>query len=108
MQQMHITASDLVKQSSVPKSAVSHFLHNRYNKAGKNNCKAIREACYQIGILQRPKSRKPSECRNCGTQYPTRKIQNVHATVNDRVEGFTSLDIGQVFPSADQKESSNA
>jgi hypothetical protein len=81
---MQISSSELSKRSSVRKSAVSDFLHNRYSKAGKNNCKSIREACYQLGILSRPKSRKPSACRNCGLQYPTRKPKAVHATVDDQ------------------------
>jgi hypothetical protein len=81
---MQISSSELSKRASVRKSAVSDFLHNRYNKAGRKNCKSIREACYQLGILPRPKPRKPPACRNCGLQYPARKPKEVHATVDDQ------------------------
>ena len=66
------SALEVACTAGVRKSAVSHFLHGRTSKAGKDNCRRIRAALIELGVLKR-RARKPPVCRNCGIVYPTRK-----------------------------------
>jgi hypothetical protein len=54
---------------------VLDFIHRRFHKIGRARRRLIRQYFIEQGWLPKPKPRKPPACRNCGLQYPTRKLQ---------------------------------
>ncbi|TAK51477.1 MAG: hypothetical protein EPO24_15935 [Bacteroidetes bacterium] len=66
LSQRQITPSGLATMANVSKQSVTDFLNGRLKKAGRRNCKAIREALYKLEILERPKPRPKANCPHCG------------------------------------------
>jgi len=67
-----ITAKSVGEMSGTSKADVSYYLHRRFHKVGKARRRQIAEALKELGIVRR-RTRKPSQCRNCGVTYPTRR-----------------------------------
>ncbi len=53
---------------------VFNFIAKRRYKVGRATRKRIREFFISKGWLPKPKPRKPPTCKNCGIEYPTRKL----------------------------------
>ena len=80
------SAIEVARAAGVRKSCVSDFLHGRITKVGRQNCRRIRAALIELGIIK-PRLRKPPVCRTCGTIYPTRKRMpvEIRSTSNNQV-----------------------
>jgi len=60
------TAYRLAKGASVSRQSVAHFFAGRVKKAGKANCRKIRAALREIGIIK-PRPKHP--CPNCASVH---------------------------------------
>ena len=70
--QAKISVSNLAVESQTSRADVSHYIHGRFHKIGKARRRQIAEALKELGILRR-RVGKPSQCKNCGQTYPTRR-----------------------------------
>jgi len=66
-----LTASMVAQSAGVSRADVSHYLHGRRGRVGKERRKNIYRYLQEAGI-EKPRKKNPSVCRGCGMEYPTR------------------------------------
>jgi hypothetical protein len=69
-----ISAAMLALTSETSRADISNFIHGRKSRIGRERRKRIFNALCEIGLVKRRICRPPV-CKNCGTAYPTRKIE---------------------------------
>jgi hypothetical protein len=69
-----VSVSKLAELSGTSRADVSHYIHGRRRKVGKQNGQRIFQTLCNLGI-EKIRKKRPPACRRCGLQYPTRKSE---------------------------------
>lgn len=86
LEKMHndgYSLSRVAEESGTSKAMVSLYIHKRYDKIGKLARRRIYNVIVQHGWLPRRK-RRPTRCRVCGVEYPTRKHKHTAPGTKER------------------------